>query len=386
VRSRGIRGIGAVGFGIAILGAACATPPPPPPPPPTPVVYQNPGSLGADNALYGDATDFGSVSQDGRYVLNAGASLKLRDRQTGEVDSVGGQVDSARISANGRYVVSVNFTTRVMYDAATGQEVAQYTMVQTPVPFPTDDGLMIAGSDTGSGCSIDNLWDGTWSHCQVPSAGSASLRAASHSGRFVLYFFTPSDPTVAAGYKLWDRESGTIESVPDLGFVFAEPETVDPFFPDYDEAWTHAAVSEDGRYLMGRAPGGLPGVIDMTVHGPSAANLIPVAPADVATRGSIDGVDMSPDGRYVAVSSNKALSPGDANDSPDVYVWDTHDNSVSLASRNLETNVSLPAGARPCSWGAGTVTESGEVCVSTIDPMVAYDTNGVRDNYIAPVN
>jgi hypothetical protein len=381
-------------FGVAALGvvvSACSTPPPPPPPPPTPVVYEDPASLGVNNTFGNDDALGASVSSDERFVafgsmasnLSAeggatrGPKLYVRDRETGTVRYAGAS-SSGRLSANGRFV-SFNGhddpTNIQVYDRVTNLTAQFAPATPAPLLYVSDDGASVVH---GEGRILPGTWepscavrelDGSAISTPCPTApgGFAALRAVSRNTRFVLY--AHSAPGVGFGFRLWDRQGAVFVDLPDYGVSF------------FSQGEFGSAVSDDGRYLLGYTLEGRPVRVDTDLPAAGATTVLPGW-----NPGPSAPVDMTADGRYVAFRTTQAFAPSDTNGGFDIYVWDTATALVAVASRHLENNSGLPTGADRCILGAGSLSNTGQVCAMTADPMIAADLNGKRDAYVVPWN
>jgi hypothetical protein len=408
VRSRGIR-IGAVVFGMAILGAACATPPPPPPPPPTPVVRQDPASLGVDNTLgnAGVVHNSASVSLDGRFVAfstlasnmssppsespPACCVLYVRDRQEGTVQYIA-RSKEGRISGNGRYISYRPYAAESyihVFDRVTGTDRSFYlyygvylSFINTEQYFVSDNGESVVYGQEYSAllernglCRVHDLELNTDIPCLGTDYGGEgwSLRGVSRDTRFVIY--SPPPPLLHT-YRLWDRTSNTLTDIPSLS------SPLNPWGVWFGKGLGQT-VSDDGRYLLGLEPGtSTPVVVDMqAVGGPAATQMPGVTPSPTSFTRS---VDMAPDGRYVVAQSEQVLDALDTDVNNDLYLWDTTTGTVRLASKHIESGMNLSSWAFQCIAGPGSVTRAGDTCVNSTDPMVAFDSNGFLDQYIVP--
>jgi hypothetical protein len=402
MRRRGTR-IGALVAGIAALGAACATPPPPPPPPPTPVVRPDPASLGVDNTLGNAAVVDASVSLDGRFVAftslagnlspddptDSGSSVFIRDRQEGTVQYVG-EGRNAQIAGSGDFLSFEGNSYILVFDRRAGTTLNTYISWAgaSRAHYLSDDGnTLVYGQQGFPGlaipqCNVRDLRMNSEIRCPgyIDEWGEDSgLLGISRNTRWVLY------QNALGGIALWDRFKDIVTSIPSLA------DTHNPYGVFYGPGFG-ATVSNDGRYLLGWSifPG-TPALVDLqAVGGPSVVNLPGATAITVTDPITNYSVDMTPDGRYVAVDSLEPLAAGDLDDSSwDMYVWDTHTGTVSLASKHLEDETSFAADVLPCfrylgQIRVGTITEQGDVCLRTSASMVDYDTNEVFDAYIAP--
>ncbi len=238
-----------------------------------------------------------SISSDGRYIAfrswatnlvaddtDAVPDVFVRDRQTGmteRITSAGG--DQPRISGAGRYVVYVarNFSVKV-YDREIG----------------TTDTFAFSGAE-------------------------ASAPDISDDGHFVVFelSFVASQTTIA---ELVDRQANTSTQIPEPNTYGALP-----------------VLSGDGRVVVmetfeplgnGNYAGRLVAEDLSTGHTQYVSVTSSGAPA---SGGGWYGIDVSGDGRFVAFTTNDALTPQDTNSGSDVYVRDLLSKKTFLAGKNM---------------------------------------------------
>jgi len=330
------------------------------------------------------------VSGNGRFVAFSSASDNvvagdsngltdtfLRDRSTGSVQRVGlHTVGEPRISGNGRYVSYVAFGgVYAVFDRVAGTTVTWNTVVAQNTPVVPDDGSVAIFGRPGSfgvfttACRVRDLSTGAEATCPDggPGFGTVALDAVSRNGRFVLYFWLDQDGGGTSARLVWDRQSGTVTPAPAGLIVFGNS----------------VVISDNGRYLA---------ATDFTPGSPFAPQLFDRQTGTLRTLpgaapdGSTLPVDISANGGTVALYSEATnLAPDDANGGSDIYLWDTVADTVTLASRNLDTGAALPTGATSCSQGSGNLLASGAgACVRTNDPLTAEDQNDVTDAWLVP--
>ena len=277
----------------------------------------------------------GSISPDGRFVgytsdatnlvpgdTNGASDVFVYDRQTHATERVSVASDGTEandgsvggsISADGRFVAYESYAMNLV----PGEEIDTAPNVyvfdrqtnaseRVSVPFdPRDQGA------TGYGGSI------------------------SADGRFVLY--DTNDRAGNSIIRVFDRQTDTATFVP---VVSGDNPFDNPFTVSH-------SISADGRFVtyttfLRSTETGLETAVYVVDRQTNITTPVSVASNGTEANGSSDGGSISADGRFVAYWSDASnLVPGDTNHTGDVFVFDRQTNTterVSVASDGTEAN------------------------------------------------
>lgn len=160
------------------------------------------------------------------------------------------------------------------------------------------------------------------------SGGRTSISA---DGRYVTFLSFATNlglPSIVAGQcYLRDRLTGQ-----------TTPVSVDPSGAPANDFCLNSMVSADGRYVAfvswgsNLVPGDTNDIYDVFVRDLQLGQTTRVSVDSNGAQGNggSEEIDMTPEGRYIAFSSDASLVPDDTNDSRDVYV---HDRQTGVTSR-----------------------------------------------------
>jgi hypothetical protein len=249
------------------------------------------------------------MSADGRWIFfesensqivtgdtNRTGDHFLRDRLTGQTLLVTVSTSGQQANVQGTAIGSVS---------RDGRYVAFGSMATNLVPGDTNATHDVFLRDTVAG---------TTERISLTSSGAQANDASdggfvSDDGRYVLFTSEATNLTApsAAEWATYLRDRVTRRT-----YLISPADALDQCLP--------TAISGDGRTAAFRCAGG-PALLRELPQGP--VEVI----ADVATAN-----DISPDGRYVLVSSSNPLSREDTNDADDVYFFDRTTRTFELAS------------------------------------------------------
>lgn len=350
--------------------AACA--PNPSPPSPSILSQGNPRGLGNQQAIGG------ATSADGRWVAFSSYASNhvagdapgtpdtfLRDRSAPSTVRIAENTPTAPvISADGRFVGYLTADgDAAVYDHQQGTTVSwpdDADRLDSP-PLVSPDGsaavyggVELPGFYSGA-CKVRDMSTTVVEECPTAGGGVPSLVGVSHDARFVVYL-------LLGEFRIWDRSTDVVVPLP-------------PSFAPSAPA-LKSAVSADGRYVTATVDGPSGPVAARLDRDTGTVTTMPGSPDSDAVAGSV-----SPSGRYVSLFTTASnLDPADPNPEPDMYVWDTSDDSLRLLSP-APGGSSIPLFAIPCGSGVGQALDDGTACVLTPVPLHPTDTNRTTDLY-----
>ena len=366
---------GLAGLAVA-AGAACA--PGPAPAPPDPLLSRgNGGVVGDRPALTGAISASGNIVAFTSYATNiapgatGNSDLFVRDRAANATVRVAASVSAApHVSPNGRWVSYRDASDALrVYDRTTAT-TTPLNQTGPPAysreaPVVPDDGsvaiygrvdiLQLAPWD----CKVESLSTAAVTNCPAQSgSGEAGLEGVSANGRHVLYRWRDIGGGGGSADYLWDRVTNTTVPVPASVILYFGGQ-----------------VSDDGQRVVGLGSGVTVNVWD---RGTSSVLTLPTAPNGTQTFPA----SITPDGRYVAFTSDAGNQvANDTNGAFDVFRWDLSTNIVARVSHGAG-GAQLPTSSLGCGSGPGQfLGSSSTLCVSTVESLVADDTNGWGDLY-----
>ncbi|MEU4243306.1 hypothetical protein [Actinoplanes sp. NPDC026619] len=317
----------------------------------------------------------GKLSADGRYVVfdsnastlvpgdtNDNGDVFLRDRQTNvttrlSLSATGeqgnGSSDSPQISADGRYVTFISYSSN---------------LVPGPRPEIGYD-VYLLDRQTGTLNRISETPDGT------PSDGDNYNPSISADGRYVVFqtYATNLLPGVVGGnVLLYDRTTDQLS-----------PVSVAPDGTATESRGYGPSISGNGRYVAflsysaDLAPGDTNGVGDVYVRDLVAGTTVRASVAEDGheVTGDSRGGEVSDNGRVTFWSEDSTLVPDDTNGADDVFVRDLVAGTTRLVSTSTD-------GAPGDGYSGGpAITANGRYVVfhSAATNFAAGDTNGVED-------
>ena len=376
MRSTRLFAFGCVLAASALTATACPGPPAPTWSTAVPLTAGSGVTIGNDWAVGSSSSSDGNIVAFTSFASNLvagdtnGASdLFIRDRQAQSTVRIAQNVQAPpRISKNARYVGYQSPAGFSVFDRTTST-VQTWTDLPGAAgpssPLVSDDGLSAVygvGPSFGgfsTACSVRDMTTGVIVSCPPGNGdgGTPGLRAVSDNARFVVYSwsgFNGPSPT-----RLWDRSTNTVTML---------PSTFLSFFT--------AGISDDGRYLTTLAAGALPNSyvgarIDLQTN--TILNMA-ANPASNAFSTSI-----SPNGRYVGINTEAALSALDTNGVGDIYVWDTQTGTLRFPALT-PAGGAIPERTEICP-GSGTLLDDGSTCLSTTGALDSTDQNLQTDHY-----
>jgi Tol biopolymer transport system component len=351
-----------------------------------------PGGVQGDNA-----TDYGVVSGDGRYVVfeswatnfvpgdtNGVQDVFRRDLQTGaiervSVDSSGVQADnvsgSPSVSADGRYIAFVSDASNL-----------------APFDFNNGSDVFLRDTLTGTTTLVSRNFSG------VGTANAASWSPSiSRDGRFVAFYSDATDlqlvtPDVNGWWDtyLFDSQTGqiTLVSLSSQGQQGNDDSADGPAVPG-----SFPAVSSGGRYVVFESSASnlvandTNGAMDVFMRDTLLGTTVRVSTSASGAQGNeySRAPSMSADGRYVAFGSRASnLVPGDTNNVYDIFVKDMHTGAlerVDVSSSGTQgsggglsyqpvTGTAISSDGRFVGFGSGFAN------------LVTPDTNGSWDVFV----
>ena len=367
--------------GTTAVRAASGAPPAPPPGSPGPAVTALLSV--ASDGTHGNADSFDpSLSADGSTVAFASLATNLvttgpvqarvvgifvRDRRTGRTDRISDPPDGP--VANG--------DSRAPAVSGDGSVVAFESRASNLVAGDGNGAADVFVRDRASGRTtrVSVASDGT------PGNGDSVAPSISADGRFVAFAseatgLVPGDHNRAEDVFVHDRRTGRTTRV-SVG-VDGRPGNGASYSP---------ALSADGRYVAfvseatNLVRGDTNGDSDVFVHDRDTGRTVRVSLAEGGGQANGDAYApaISGDGRFVAfVTAAGNVVPGDANHAADVFVHDRQTGRTVL--------VGAGDGGRPSDRGSSTPSLSADgrsVAFVTDAPLVAGDTNGTEDVYVA---
>jgi Tol biopolymer transport system component len=398
-------------------------------------------SVAADGAQGNDVSFISSISADGRYIAFASAASNLvqgdangvpdvfvRDRQTNATTLVSLASDGTpgndasewpSISADGRYVafssyasnlvpgdtngdwdmfvrdLRTNATTRVSIASdgtqgnANSSNSPSISADGRYVAFPSNASNLVAGDTNGkSDIFVRDRQANTTTRVSIASDGtqgngSSAFPSISADGRYVAFVSSASNLVPGDTNGVWDifvrdRQANTTTRV-----SIASDGT-----QGNDSSYTSPSISADGGYVAflsiasNLVPGDTNATIDVFVRDRQTNTTTRVSLATDGTQGNgaSGWPSISADGRYVAFQSAASnLVPADTNWVSDVFVRDRQTDTttrVSLAADGTQGNddaiyTSISADGRYVAFE------------STASNLVPGDTNSVEDVFVA---
>jgi Tol biopolymer transport system component len=337
-------------------------------------------SVDSAGAQGGALSQYPAVSADGRWAVfasnatnlvagdtNGATDVFLRDRSTGtttrlSVDSAGAQANGAStwpvISADGHYVAFFSAATNLVAGDTNG---AQDVFVRDTTTNATTRASVGPAGAQGNGASINPAIssDGRW----VAFQSDASNLVTGDTNRVRDVF-------------LHDRSTGATIRV-----------SVDSAGAQGNGASSAAVVSADGRYVLFASDATNLVLRDTNLRtdvflrdtSGGGTTRISVSSAGAEGNGASLPGGISADGRYVAFQSDATnLVSGDTNGTTDVLLRDRTAGATTRIS--IDTGGGNPNGAS----SAPTITEDGRYVAyqSAASDLVAGDTNGAADVFV----
>ncbi len=359
----------------------------------TSLVSATPGGIagnGASRTCETLGAPGGAISADGRYAVFSSAASNLvagdtngftdvfiRDLQTGTTTRLGPAGGAApnnpslgpSISADGRFVAFTSYASNLVVPDSNGFTRDVYVWNRLT-------GAVVRVSRATGGAQANNF--------------SENARISA-SGRFVAFEsiatnLVAGDTNGVRDIFLHDRDADGNGVLDDAGGVSTVRISTDSTGGQSAGACDNLSMSDDGRFIAFRSfsnalvPGDTNNAGDVFLKDTQTGSLVRVSVADGGAQAMGESYlpAVSPDGRYVAFTSNAPnLVPGDTNGFFDVFI---HDRALNRTIRASRTTTGGQAGA-DSAYGAFSGDNRSLVFASNaaLDPG---DTNGTGDWYV----
>ncbi len=330
----------------------------------------------------------GEISRDGAFVAfesdgsnlvpgdtNENTDVFVRDLQSGLTDRVNVATGGAQSTGTG-YAPSISAGGRYVTFASDANDLVS-----------NDTNTSVGGQDVflrDRQTGVTELVNLSSAGIQAAQDSFSGLPAISPDGRYVAFKSTaanlvPGDTNVYADIFVRDRQTGTTERI-SISSTGAQANGV---------SWS-AAISSDGRFVAfdslasNLVPNDTNGGYDLFVRDRQAGTTQRVSVDSAGIQGNAIsgqyGLDISPDGRYVAFSSKATnLVTGDTNNALDIFVHDRQTGTTERASVDSQENQ-----GSGCCWQtqAPSISSDGRfVAFQSEHTLVSDDTNNKTDIY-----